>query len=58
MRIELVKNRLNINWLMQNMQELQEEVTNVTESVVTELQELDNFVQQYFQLLSITVRVH
>ena len=36
---------------------MQEEVSNVTESVRLELQELNNFVQQYFQLLSITARV-
>ena len=53
-RVELSKNRVSINWLTRN---LQEEVSNITESVKAELQELDNFIQQYFQLLSITARV-
>ena len=39
------------------MHDLQEEVSNITELVRSELQELDNFVQQYFQLSSITARV-
>ena len=50
-RIELAKNRVNINWLMQNV------VVNITESVMTELKELGSFVQQYFHLLPITTRV-
>ena len=56
-RVELSKNRVSINWLTRNLHDLQEEVSNITESVRSELQELDNFVQQYFQLLSITARV-
>ena len=56
-RIELAKNRVNINWLTRNLHDLQAEVSNITESVRSELQELDSFVQQYFQLLSITARV-
>ena len=55
-RVELAKNRVNINWLTRNLHELQEEVSNITESVRSELQGLNSFVQQYFQLLSITVR--
>ena len=56
-RIELAKNRVSINWLTRNLHNLQEEVSNITKSVELELQELNNFVQQYFQLLSITDRV-
>ena len=56
-RVELSKNRVSINWLTRNLHDLQEEVSNITESVRAELQELDNFMQQYFQLLSITAGV-
>ena len=56
-RVELSKNRVSINWLTRNLHDLQEEVSNITESVKAELQVLDNFIQQYFQLLSITARV-
>ena len=55
-RVELSKNKVSINWLTRNLHDLQEEVSNITESVKAELQELDNFIQ-YFQLLSITARV-
>ena len=44
-RVELSKNRVSINWLTRNLHDLQEEVLNITESVRSELQELDNFVQ-------------
>ena len=57
MRIELAKNRVNINWLTRNLHELQEEVSHITETVRSELQDLNNFVLQHFQLLSITARV-
>ena len=56
-RVELSKNRVSIDWLTRNLHDLQEEVSNITESVKAELQELDNFIQQYFQLLSITAGV-
>ena len=56
-RIELAKNQVNINWLTRNLHDLQEKVSNITESVILELQELNNFVQQYFHLLSIIARV-
>ena len=52
-RVELAKNRVSINWLTRNLHDLQEEVSNITELVKLELQELNNFVQQYFQLLPV-----
>ena len=46
-KVELTKNRGNINWLIGNMQVLREEVGTMTEESV----ELDGFVQQHFQLI-------
>ena len=52
-RVELAKNRGTIDWLVGSMETLQEEVGNVTDGLI----ELDNFVQQYFQLMAIITRV-
>ena len=49
-RLELAKNRCDINWLINGVRTLKEEVVNDSVTVMGELLESDNFVQQYFQL--------
>ena len=44
-RLELVKNRGNINWLISNMRAMKEEAVNISETMTTKLQELNNFIQ-------------
>lgn len=43
---------------MVNLPTAREEVANVVSTMANELQSLDGFLQQYFQLLSITSRVY
>lgn len=38
------------------MQQLRQEVANISGTMTTELQELGSFVQQYFQLITIKIR--
>lgn len=57
-RIELAKNRASINWLINNQRELNLDVINSSGVMTTELQELSGFMQQYFQLITITNKVH
>lgn len=56
-RIELAKNRASINWLINNQRELNLDVINSSGVMTTELQELSGFMQQYFQLITITNKV-
>lgn len=50
MRLELAKNRRNINRVIGNMQTLFETMTS-------EFHELNNFVHQYFHLITVTNKV-
>lgn len=56
-RLEVAKNRARINWLINNLTGLRQEVINDTETVMMELQEISGFMQRYFQLMAIKNKV-
>ena len=56
-RLELAKNRDNINELMNELHLLREEMVIMSEAITKELQQLNDFIQQYFHLIMFINRV-